>query len=80
MKLGLSKNFVKIMDKNTAGSHYLKEKFTHVSEPKLKERIFVDTQLRSLINDGKLEDPFKLHGKVSVKSFEKCCSKFFRKS
>ena len=41
IKLGLFKNFVKALDKNGAGFHYLKEIFPRVSDSKIKEGIFV---------------------------------------
>lgn len=51
IKLGLFKNFVKAMDKDGAGFHYLKEKFPRVSDAKIKEGIFVGPQIRTLIKD-----------------------------
>ena len=44
IKLGFFKNFVNAMDKNNAGFHsliLLNKKFILVSEPQLKEGIFV---------------------------------------
>jgi hypothetical protein len=41
MKLGLIKIFVKVMDKESEGFAYLKQKFPKISEAKIKERIFV---------------------------------------
>jgi len=41
IKLRLFKNFVKALDKNGAGFHYLKEKFPRVSDSKIKEGILV---------------------------------------
>jgi len=52
IKLGLFKNFVKALDKNGAGFHYLKEKNSRVSDSKSKEGIFVGPQIRALIRDG----------------------------
>ena len=45
IKLGLFKNFVKALDKNGAGFHYLKEKFPRVSDSKINEGIFVGPQI-----------------------------------
>jgi len=39
--LRLLKKFVKALDKNGAGFHYLKEKFPRVNNSKIKEGIFV---------------------------------------
>lgn len=36
-KLGLLKNFVTTMNKNDAGIHYLKGKFAHVNDTKIKQ-------------------------------------------
>ena len=60
IKLGLFKNFVKALDKNGAGFHYLKEKFPRVSDSKIKEGIFVGPQIRALIRDGNFEDLLSL--------------------
>ena len=56
IKLGLFKNFVKALNQNGAGFHYLKEKFPRVSDSKIKEGIFVGPQIRALIRDGKFKD------------------------
>ena len=41
IKLGIFKNFVKALDKNGAGFHYLKQRFPRVSDSKIKEGILV---------------------------------------
>jgi len=56
IKLGLFKKFVKAMDKNGTGFHYLKEKFPRVSNAKITEGVFVGPQIRALIEDAKFED------------------------
>jgi hypothetical protein len=56
IKLCLFKNFVKVLNKNCAVFHYLKEKFRRVSDSKIKEGIFVGFQIRALILVGKFED------------------------
>jgi len=45
LKLGLMKNFVKTMNQEEAAFTYLREKFTRLSEAKLKEGIFIDPQI-----------------------------------
>jgi hypothetical protein len=40
------KNFVKAMDKNSAGFIYLKHIFPMISDAKIKEEIFVGPQIR----------------------------------
>lgn len=51
IKLGLMKNFVKAMDRNGTAFCYLREKFPHVSEAKVKEGIFVGPQISRLFKD-----------------------------
>ena len=41
IKLGLMKNFVKIMDKTGRGFEYLRNKSTNMSDAKIKEGIFM---------------------------------------
>lgn len=51
IKLGLVKNFVKAMKQDYPGFMYLKKKFPHVSDAKIKAGIFVGPQIRQLMND-----------------------------
>ena len=60
IKLGLFKNFFKALEKNSAGFYYFKEKFPRVSDSKIKEGIFVGSQIRALIRDGNFEDLLSL--------------------
>jgi len=76
IKLGLLKNFVKAMDKNGTGFHYLKEKFPHVSDSKIKEGIFVRPQIRALIRDGNFEDLLSQIEKSGWKSFKSVVKNF----
>jgi hypothetical protein len=61
VKLGLMKNFVKAMNKDSNGFKFLKEKFPRISEAKINEGIFVGPQIREIMNDTHfeqlLEDP-----------------------
>jgi hypothetical protein len=52
IKLGLTKIFVKAMDKEGEGFAYLKQKFPQVSDAKIKEGIFVGPQIRELFGDS----------------------------
>ena len=52
MKLGLIQQFVKATDKAGEGFNFFKNKFPHLSESKIKERIFVGLQIRRLFNDS----------------------------
>ena len=77
IKLGLFKNFVKALDKNAAGFHYLKEKFPRVSDSKVKEGIFMRPQIRALIRDGYFEDLPSQIEKSAWKSFKSVVKFFF---
>ena len=51
LKPGLMKNFVKAMNQGEAAFTYLWEMFPRQSEAKLKEGIFIGTQIRDVIKD-----------------------------
>jgi len=51
LKLGLTKNFVKVMNQEEAALTYLWEKFPRLSEAKLKECVFIGPQIWDLIKD-----------------------------
>ena len=51
LKLGLTKNSVKAMNQEEAAFTYLREKFSRLSEAKLKKGIFIGPQIRDLIKD-----------------------------
>jgi len=76
--LRLFKKFVKALNKNGAGFHYLKEKFPRVSDSKIKEGILVGPQIRALIQDGKFEDLLSQIEKLAWKSFKSVVEKFFK--
>ena len=75
IKLGLFKNFIKVLDKNGAGFYYLKEKFPRGSDSKIKEGIFVGPQIRASIQDGKFEDLLSQIKKSAWKSFKSVVKK-----
>jgi hypothetical protein len=52
IKLGLTKNFVKGMNKEGEGFAYLKQKFPQVSDAKIKEELFVGPKIRALFRDS----------------------------
>ncbi|UYV69584.1 hypothetical protein LAZ67_6004025 [Cordylochernes scorpioides] len=56
IKLGLMKNFVKAMDRNASGFAYLKQKCSSISDAKIKEGIFVEPQIRELLQDGNFQN------------------------
>jgi hypothetical protein len=55
IKLGLMKNFVKVMDHDCQGFLYLQRKFPRISNAKIKEGIFVGPQIRELMKDQDFE-------------------------
>ncbi|UYV80797.1 hypothetical protein LAZ67_19001756 [Cordylochernes scorpioides] len=68
IKLGLMKNFVKAMDRNASGFAYLKQKFSSISEAKIKEGIFVGPQIRELQQDGNFQNSLN-EGSVKVENY-----------
>ena len=55
IKLGLFKNFVKVLHKkdNSNAFAYLKTILPNLSDAKVKEGVFVGPQIRKLLNDSK---------------------------
>jgi len=51
LKLGLMKNFVKAVNQEEVAITDVWEKFTRLSEAKLKEGVFIGPQIRDLIID-----------------------------
>jgi len=51
LKLGLMKNFVKVLNQGEAAFTYMWEKFPRLSETKFKEGVFIGPQIRDLIMD-----------------------------
>jgi len=56
IRLGLKKNFVKGMNKNSCGFKYLRNKFPNVSDIKIKEGIFIGPQIRELMQDKQFDE------------------------
>ena len=51
------KQFVKALNKDGKCFKYICEKFVHLSDGKLKERIFVGPQIRQLMRDEEFDQP-----------------------
>ena len=67
IKLGLMKNFVKLISR---GLKYLQKKFPNISEAKLRERSFVGPQTRELLGDlgfEKVLTPLELNAWLAFK-------------
>ncbi|UYV66209.1 hypothetical protein LAZ67_4000761 [Cordylochernes scorpioides] len=76
IKLGLMKNFVKAMDRNASGFAYLKQKFSSISEAKIKEGIFVGPQIRELQQDGNFQNSLNEFEAAAWNSFRNVCKNF----
>jgi hypothetical protein len=76
IKLGLMKNFVKVMDTNGAGFMCLKHKFPRLSDAKIKEGIFVGPQIRELIKDEQCEEQLNEVGKAAWQALKNVMKSF----
>ncbi|UYV79148.1 hypothetical protein LAZ67_17001251 [Cordylochernes scorpioides] len=76
IKLGLMKNFVKAMDRNASGFAYLKQKFSSISEAKIKEGILVGPQIRELQQDGNFQNSLNEVEAAAWNSFRNVCKNF----
>ncbi|UYV74012.1 IGF2R [Cordylochernes scorpioides] len=71
-----AKNFVKAMDRNASGFAYLKQKFSSISEAKIKEGIFVGPQIRELQQDGNFQNSLNEVEAAAWNSFRNVCKNF----
>ncbi|UYV67228.1 hypothetical protein LAZ67_4004435 [Cordylochernes scorpioides] len=76
IKLGLMNNFVKAMNRNASGFAYLKQKFSIISEAKIKEGIFVGPQIRELQKDGNFQNSLNEVEAAVWNSFRNVCKNF----
>jgi hypothetical protein len=56
MKLGMMKEFVKALDRNSPCFQYLHTKFSSLSHAKIREGIFDGLQIRKLMMDDSFTD------------------------
>ncbi|UYV83572.1 hypothetical protein LAZ67_23001497 [Cordylochernes scorpioides] len=70
------KNFVKAMDRNASGFAYLKQKFSNISEAKIKEGIFVGLQIRELQQDVNFQNSLNEIEAAAWNSFRNVCKNF----
>jgi hypothetical protein len=73
IKLGLTKNIVKAMDRNGDGFQYLKLKFPVISDAKIREGIFFGLQIRELLKDRNFESVLNSLKLEAWKSFKNVC-------
>jgi hypothetical protein len=76
IKLGITKNFVKAMEKEGNGFAHLKQKFLQVSGAKIKERIFVGPQIRALFGDSIFTEKLNKFENRAWRAFQKACKYF----
>ncbi|UYV83522.1 K02A2.6-like [Cordylochernes scorpioides] len=76
IKLGSMKNFVKAMDRNASGFANLKQKFSSISEAKIKEGIFVGPQIRELQQDANFQNSLNEVEAAAWNSFRNVCKNF----
>jgi hypothetical protein len=65
------------MDHNGTGFMYLTDKFSRISDAKIKDRVFVGLQIREFIQDVKFEDHLTEVQKSSVEIIQKYHYHFF---
>ena len=53
IKLGITKQFLKVLSKDGPSFMYIWDKFKYLSDAKIKEGIFVEPEIRKLIHDEK---------------------------
>lgn len=77
VKLGLIKQFVKVMKVNDSEAfRYLFENFPKLSEAKIKEGIFDGPQVRTLLEDEEFENKMTRKEKAAWQSFREVTHKF----
>jgi len=76
IKLGLMKNFVKGMDKTGRGFQYVMSKFPNVSDTKIKEGIFIGSQIRELMEDKQFDEDLNETERNAWLSFKRICKDF----
>ena len=75
IKLGLMKNFMKVLHKNGAAFQHLSV-FPGLSVAKLKEGIFVGPQIREVLKDTDFEELLNLKELRAWETFKSVCSGF----
>ena len=74
IKLGLMKDFVKVLHKNGAAFQHLSTVFPGLSSAKLKEGIFVGSQIREVLKDTDFEELLNLKDLRVWEAFKSVCS------
>ena len=79
IKLGLFKQFVKALDKNSFAFTYLAKKFLSLSKAKIKEGIFIGPRIRNIVHDETFTTHLTKKEKFAFESFKKVCDYFLEK-
>jgi len=70
------KNFVKCMDKTGRGFKYVRNKFTNMSDAKIKEGIFIGRLIRKLMQDKQVDEDLNETERNAWLSFKRICKDF----
>ena len=73
IKLGLTKNFVKGIDKTGPGFEYVRNKFPNVSDAKIKDGVFIGPQIREIIQDKQFAEDLNETERIAGLSFKRIC-------
>ena len=76
IKLGLMKQFVKALDKDSATFKYLCKIFPQISDAKLREGIFVGPQIRQVMSDSEFDTIMTESEVTAWRSFKLLCTDF----
>ena len=76
IKLGLFKQFVKALDNGSFAFAYLTEKFPSLSQAKIKEGMFLGSQIRKIVLDETCITHLKREEKLTFELFKKVCDNF----
>ena len=76
IKLGLIKIFVKSVDKTGRGLEYVRNKFPNVNDAKIKEGIFIEPQIRELMQDNQFDENLNETERNAWLSFKRICKVF----
>ena len=76
MNTGPHENFVKGMDETGRVVEYVRNKFPNVSDPKIKESIFIGPQIRELMQDKQFEEDLNGTERNAWLSFKRICKDF----
>lgn len=76
IKLGLMKNFVKALDKDGPAFTYLRQRFPHLSDAKVKEGIFIGPQIKAMLTDDAFLSQMTPVERRAWSAFKDVCSNF----